>query len=136
MPINHHLQPSALRPTQRLAQFFVRTTHVRVTLSRQYTPVSNRDADKVQPCPGHLVEVILREPAIPVGLETRACGISAELLGEGVLIDGVVALEDRRCNPGLEDEPAACIYAANLLPVEVKGRGALDFDVIPIALSA
>lgn len=74
----------------------------------------------VQSCFPHLVEIVLRDPRVPVVLQSRLCGILAHLFCEGPLILGGVALEDARCDPRLEYKPATCVDTTDLFSVVVE----------------
>lgn len=115
MKIDHDLQTCTLCPIQRLAELLIGALHVWVAIPWQDTPVANGNSYVVQTSSSHLVEVALCEPRVPMLLQSRLGSIFTELLGECPLIDGCVALENRGSNPWLENEPATCVYTADLL---------------------
>lgn len=132
MQIDHDLQTCALRPVKCATKPRVRALYVWIALTRHNAPVANRDPHVVEASALHLLEVVLGDPRIPMLLQQRLRRISSKLLCECVLVDSTVALEDRRCDPRLEDEPAASVDTANLLIVVVEGQTALERCSLPL----
>lgn len=64
--VDHHLQARTLGPIQCLAQHLVRALHEGFAVNGNHAPVSERNPHVVQPSCRHLVEVVLRDPAVPV----------------------------------------------------------------------
>ena len=120
MQINHNLQPSALRPIQRLAQLIIRALHIWIAVSRNYTPVPNWDSHVVESRASHLIEIILGDPRVPVLLQPRLGSVFAELLGKCPLVFCAVAFEERGCDPGLENKPSAGVDASDFLVAIVE----------------
>ena len=88
-------------------------------------PVSNGDPDNVEATARNLLEVRKLYPAIPMGLQNFIVSlVSSKRLCQSVLVDNaaraIELLEDRGCNPRLEDEPATEIDSTDFLiaPVE------------------
>ena len=98
--VNHNLQPGTACPVDGLAELVVSSLYVGLAIDRNDAPVPNWDAQMVQPCLPHLVEVVLCDPRIPVVLQTRLRGVLAQDLGVGPLIYRVIALENAGCDPG------------------------------------
>lgn len=125
MQIDHDLQTSATRPVKSFAELVIRSLYVWLAISRDYTPVSDWDTHVVQTCLGHLIEVVLCNPGIPVVLQCRLGSILAKNLCIRPLILRCIALENAWGDPRLEDEPSTCVYATNFLAIVVKGRCSL-----------
>lgn len=90
-------------------------------------PVTNRDTDDVNLLFRKSLEVILEEPAVPMGLKHSVTLFGSENLADGVLIDsdlrftfivntglGKETVEERRGNPGLEDLPTSNVGTSDL----------------------
>jgi hypothetical protein len=118
--VNHNLQPSTAGPVEGFAKLVVCSLYVGLAIDRNDAPVPNWDTHMVQSRLRHLIEVVLCDPRIPVVLQTRLCGIFAQDLGVGPLIHRCITLENAGCDPGLEDEPATCVDAADFLAVVVE----------------
>lgn len=87
-------------------------------------PVSNGDADVIEPGLGNCIEVVLGNPSVPMVAQSRRSLGLAEGLGVGVLVDNRMTccplVEYGGCNPWLQDKPAAEVDPADLVTIVVE----------------
>ena len=116
MEIKQDLDASTPCPGDRLIQDCQLPLYIWVTVQWRDSPIANGDADMIQPSSGHLAEVILCDPGVPVVLQIRLGLAFAKSLRIGILVDYVVAQgEDGRGDPWFKNEPTAKIYTTDFV---------------------
>jgi len=123
MQVHNDLQTCITRPTDSLVQHIKLTLDKRLTLLGHNRPVTDRDSDVVHASSTNLLEVVGGDERIPM-LRQSALGAIAESFGQTPFVNGTGSslFKERRCNPRLQDQPAAKVDTSNFFGVIIKSE--------------